>query len=59
MAMDYDEWLKAGNGARKDESLEDAVGRTVQSMYEWVCPKCYTTNTVASSRCSNCGHELR
>jgi hypothetical protein len=37
--MDYDEWLKAGNGAREDESLEDVISRTVDSMYDGITPE--------------------
>jgi hypothetical protein len=36
--MDFDDWLKAGNGAREDETLEDAVKKTVDSMYEGIDP---------------------
>jgi hypothetical protein len=46
--MDYDEWIRAGNGARDDESLFDAVGRTVSNMYGDIvpCPNCgKITNT--------------
>jgi len=40
--MDYDDWLRAGNGARRNESLEDAVGRTVGSAWDFpaACPEC-------------------
>jgi hypothetical protein len=58
MPMSFEEWEAAGNGAREDESLFDAIGRTVSHQYEWVCPRCDTTNTVYSQRCCNCGHEL-
>ena len=36
--MDYDDWIKAGNGARADETLEDSIARTVNSMYEGIDP---------------------
>jgi len=43
--MGFDDWLKAGNGARKDETLEDAIGRTVGKTYDTAsisCPSCGT-----------------
>jgi len=42
--MDFDDWIKAGNGAQRGESLEDAVGRTVGNMY-----------ATASESCRSCG----
>ena len=61
--MDYDDWIKAGNGARSDESLEDAIGRTAGSMYDFPlnCPKCGSQDLDCPNndrywRCENCGH---
>ena len=34
--ISYEEWLAEGNGAREDETLEEAVSRTVDSMYDWM-----------------------
>jgi NADH pyrophosphatase NudC (nudix superfamily) len=60
---DYEEWLRAGNGARKDESLFDAVARTVSHMYGdiAVCPGCgKLTNTFKGSSgkcyCQHCDY---
>jgi transposase-like protein len=57
MAISYEEWLAAGNGARKDETLEQSIARTVKHQYEWNCPICHTTNSIYNSKCSSCGHE--
>lgn len=60
--MDYDEWLKAGNGARDDESLEDSISRTVGNMYDFpsACPECGSGNFNAFNdhlwHCESCGH---
>jgi len=61
--MDYDDWLKAGNGARRDESLEDAVRRTVSSAYNFplVCPVCGSRNLDCPYNdnmwcCGSCDH---
>jgi len=61
--MEYDDWIRAGNGARKNESLEDAVGRTVRNMYNFpiTCPEC-GSRTLTSPynnslwRCESCRH---
>ena len=45
--MDYDDWIKAGNGAKKDESLEDAIGRTVDSMYSGLTPEDFANGSNA------------
>jgi hypothetical protein len=49
--MDYEEWLAAGNGARKDETLEESIGRTVDSMYSGLSPSDF------SNRSSDFGNE--
>ena len=61
--MDYDDWIKAGNGARSDESLEDAIGRTVSNIYGDIvsCPRCgKPTNTFKDFSgkccCQHCEH---
>jgi len=61
--MDFDDWMRAGNGARDGESLYDAVGRTVSGMYGDIepCPKCgRPTNTFKDSTgkccCQHCNH---
>jgi ribosomal protein L37AE/L43A len=61
--MDYDDWLKAGNGARRDETLEDAVARTVESAYKHVslfCPECASSDIEMFNdhlmHCKSCGN---
>ncbi|MDR0503103.1 MAG: hypothetical protein LBH16_07255 [Treponema sp.] len=61
--MEYDEWIAAGNGVRKGESLEDAIGRTVNSMYDFPlnCPSCGSQDLECPFnnnhwRCESCGH---
>jgi|GEM_PF-3358078 len=69
--MDFDDWLKAGNGAQRGESLEDAIGRTVEKMYDDAstsCPSCGTANVNGTFNaaingrlwhCNRCGHSWR
>jgi ribosomal protein L37AE/L43A len=61
--MDYDDWIRAGNGARRDESLEDAIGRTVNSAWNFpiACPMCGSKNlscpyNTSLWRCDSCNH---
>jgi len=64
--MEFDEWLKAGNGARRDESLEDAMRRTANSAFDFpiACPNCRSENLTCPNNnsfwhCEKCNHTWR
>ena len=61
--MDFDEWSREGGRDRDDDSLYDAVGRTVSNMYGDIvpCPRCgKPTNTFKDYSgkccCQHCDH---